>query len=252
MIKKIFIILTLTFYSCSETDDEQILRNNCTLNCTKLKDKFVTTNNIGIKGVKGQLQYRFSEGRLLGESFTRSIKNSQTDENGNFEVEFYIQDDELGNVNGHFTTYYKSINLDSTKYIFSENDFALAMQTKYSVSNRDTIIGNTYYIPRKTYIKINLNNFSPINDDDYFQVITLYPFGPNIGTNSFLDSEYSTGSSSWGTFKASGVNSQLNPYVAENERNVIRIARRKNGVNSIEDIPIFVPTNNTIELSYEY
>ena len=79
-------------------------------------------------------------------------------ENGNFEVEFYIQDDELGNVNGHFTTYYKSINLDSTKYIFSENDFALAMQTKYSVSNRDTIIGNTYYIPRKTYIKINLNN----------------------------------------------------------------------------------------------
>jgi hypothetical protein len=252
MIKKIFIILILTFYSCSETDDEQILRNNCTLNCTKLKDKFVTTNNIGIKGVKGQLQYRFSEGRLSGESFTRSIKNSQTDENGNFEVEFYIQDDELGNINGHFTTYYESINLDSTEYIFSKNNFAFAMQTKYSISNRDTIIGNKYYIPKKAYIKVNLNNFSPIKDGDYFEVITLYPFGPNIGTNNFLDSEYSTGSSGWGTFKASGVNSQLNPYVAENEKNIIRIARRKNGVNSIEDFPIFVPANNKIELNYEY
>ncbi|WP_347173475.1 hypothetical protein [Polaribacter uvawellassae] len=250
MIRYFFIILILSFYSCSKTDDDN--ENICTSNCTIIKEKFITTNNVGIQGVKGQLQYRYSDGGLLGESFTKLVANAQTDENGNFEVEFYIQDDELGNANGHFTTYYESINLDSTKYIFSNNNFAVAMQTKYSISNRDTIIGNTYYIPKKTYIKVNLNNFSPLKDDDYFEVITLYPFGPNIGANNFLDSEYSTGSSGWGAFKANGVNSQLNPYVAENERNIIRIARRKNGINSIEDFPIFVPTNNTIELSYDY
>lgn len=51
---------------------------------------------------------------------------------------------------------------------------------------------------------------------------------------------------------ADGLNTQLSPYFAENEQNIIRIARRENGVNTIEDFPVFVPSNNTIELTYDY
>ena len=55
----------------------------------------------------------------------------------------------------------------------------------FPITNRDTIIDNTFYIPKKAYIKVNLNNFVPLQDDDFFEVQTLYPFGTKIGTNPF-------------------------------------------------------------------
>jgi hypothetical protein len=254
MNKYIFLLLIVSFYGCSKIDDDT--DNICTSNCTTLQGRFITLDNVGIKGVKVSLKYRISGGPLGGGS-KRLIVDTETDESGNFSAEFYINDNELGETaNGYFKIDYEDRYLDVTKYILSDNQIGTTTQPLgqaiYSISNRDTIIGNTYYLPKKTKIKVHLNNFDPLQDDDYFEVRTLYPFGPNIGTNDFLDSEYSTGFSGWGTFKANGINSQLNPFVAQNERNIIRIARRKNGVNTTEDFPVFVPPNNTIELSYEY
>ena len=70
--------------------------------------------------------------------------------------------------------------------------------------------------------------------------------------NTFLNSEYSTGFSGYGNWRAINNNNLLNVFVAEGENNVIRIFRRKNGVNTSEDIPIFIPQNNTIELTYDF
>ena len=81
---------------------------------------------------------------------------------------------------------------------------------------------------------------------------TLYPFGQNVGYNSFLDSEYSTGFSGYGNWMATSVNTKLNVFVAEGEKNIIRINKIKNGIGSSEDFEIVVPANNTIELNYNF
>lgn len=122
----------------------------------------------------------------------------------------------------------------------------------YSISRRDTVINNTFYIPTKAFIKVHLNNFIPQQTGDYFEVQTLYPFGRNIGGNTFLESPYSTGFSGYGGFRATQVNNLLSVFVAEGERNIVRIFKRKNGENSSEDYPVVVPKNNTIELTYSY
>jgi hypothetical protein len=254
MNKFILILLIMSLYGCSIIDDDT--NNICPSDCTTLQGRFITQNNVGLKGVKVLLKYRTSGGALGGGS-TRLIVDTQTDENGNFYKEFYINNNELGaTANGYFKIEYDDTNLDVNKYILSDNQIGNTTQPLgqaiYSINTRDTIIGNTYYLPKKSNIAVNLNNFVAIQDGDYFEVRTRYPFGAYIGNNDLLDTEYSTGFSGWGTFQASELNSQLNPFVAENEQNIIRIARRKNGVNTVEDFTVFVPSDNSIELTYEY
>lgn len=254
MYKAILLLLVLTFYGCSKVEDDT--DNGCTSDCTTIQGRFVTLGNVGIQGVKVSVKYRIHGGELGG-GYIRKIVETETDQNGNFYNQFYIKDDELGNLaKGYFKVEMDDSNLDVDKYILSDNLIGNSSQPLgfaiYAINSRDTIIGNTYYLPKKTYIKVNLNNFVPIQNDDYFEVRTLYPFGPNVGHNDFLDSEYATGYSGYDNWLANGLNTQLMPYVAENERNIIRIARRKNGVNTIEDFPLLVPTNNSIELTYDY
>ena len=246
--------ILLILCRCSKfTDDTHLV---CSSNCTTLAGRFITSDNVGLQGVKITLKFKKSSGSLGGGS-TRLILETETDKNGYFHEEFFILDDELGSeAPGFFHVEYDDTNLDVEQYILSDNQVGNSTQplglTVSSLENRNVVIGNTYYLPKKTTITVNLNNFSPQQESDYFEVITLYPFGSDIGYNNFLNSKYATGTSGIGTFQANGSNTQLHPFVAENETNIIRIARRKNGVNSFEDIPIFVPKNNSIVLSYTY
>ena len=246
--------MIITFYGCSKTEDDT--DNICTSDCTTLQGRFITLDNVGIKGVKISIDYKIYGGELGG-SYIRKIAETTTDQNGNFYKEFYIKDGELGDsADGYFRIAIDDSNLDVNKYILSDNLIGSTTTSLgfaiYSINSRDTIIGNTYYLPKKTHIKINLNNFIPLEDGDHFEVRTLYPFGPNIGYNEFLDSEYTTGFSGFDTFVASEVNNQFNVFVAENENNIIRILKIKNGISTPEDYTFFIPTNNNIKLSYEY
>lgn len=247
-------VLFLLLTSCEKTEDDT--NNECTSNCTTLSGKFVTLNNAPVSNIKVSLKYRISGGEL-GAGSTRKIVSTESDQNGSFSKSFFIKDNELGNsANGYFQVEIDDSNIDVNKYIRTNNligntttDIGFAI---FSITNRDTIIDKTFYIPKKAFIKVNLNNFTPQQFDDYFEVQTLYPFGPKIGMNTFLNSEYSTGFSGYGNWRATSNNNLMNVFVAEGENNVIRILKRKNGVNTSEDIPIFIPQNNTIELIYEF
>ena len=244
--KKIFFLLSiLTLCGCSKIEDDT--DSICTSDCTILQGKFITMNNEGIPGVKVSIQYQHGGGLLP--YYARKIAETVTDENGDFYKEFYIKNNELGDsAEGCFSIDFDITSLDSNKYILTEYLYDNICQ----INTRDTVLGNTYYLPKRTHIKVNLNNFIPIQEDDNFEVRTLYPCGPDIGYNEFLDTKYQTGSSGYNTFSAVGKNTQLNVFVAENELNIIRIFRRKNGNNTHEDFPLFVPSNNDIELSYDY
>jgi hypothetical protein len=247
-------ILFLLFTSCEKTEDDT--DNNCTSNCTTLSGKFISLGNQPVPNIKVSLKYRISGGELGGGS-TRKIVDTKSGQDGNFYKDFFIKDSELGYVaSGYFQVEIDDSNIDLDQYIRTNNliggnsaDIGFAI---FSIINRDTIIDKTFYIPKKAYIKVNLNNFIPQQADDNFEVQTLYPFGEKIGTNTFLDSEYATGFSGYGNWKAENINNTLHVFVAEGEKNIIRIFRRKNGVNTYEDFPIVIPPDNTIELTYNF
>ena len=247
---KIFALMFI-FVNCSKTEDNA--NDECTGNCTILKGNFVTLNNEPVTNVKVSMKYIKSNELAF---YSRKLVDTKTDLNGNFNRKFFIKDNELGNTGGYFDIKIDDSNIDVKKYIRTNNligntttdiDFAI-----YRINNRDTIIDQDFYIPKKAFIKVNLNNYTPLQADDNFEVQTLYPFGSKIGTNTFLNSVYSTGFSGYGNWKARNTNNLLSIFVAEGENNVIRIFRRKNGINTSEDIPIFIPPNNTIELTYNF
>ena len=251
--KNVFKIFALIFIftSCSKTEDDT--NNVCTSNCTVLKGKFVTLNNEPVPNIKVSLKYVRSNELAY---FARKIVNTQSDQNGNFNKNFFIKDNELGITDGIFQVDIDDSNIDVNKYIRTNNlignttiDIGFAI---FSIINRDTIIDNTFYIPKKAYIKVNLNNFIPQQPNDKFEVQTLYPFGQNVGFNPFLNSEYSTGFSGYDNWVAKNLNNQLSVFVAEGEKNIIRINKIKNGIGSSQDFEIIVPQNNTIELTYNF
>lgn len=247
------LILFLIFTSCEKTEDDT--NNACTSNCTTLSGKFITLNNQPVPNIKVSLKYRIGGGELGGGS-TRKIVSTKSDQYGNYNNNFFIKDSEIGNNSGYFQVEIDDSNIDVNKYIRTNNliggnstDMGFAI---YSIINRDTIIDKTFYIPKKAYIKVNLNNFVVQQAGDLFEVQTLYPFGVKIGVNPFLNSEYSTGFSGYGNWTATNLNNSLNVFVAEGERNIIRINRIKNGIGSSQDFEVNVPPNNTIELTYDF
>ena len=246
----VFILFSL-LTSCEKTENDS--SNVCTSNCTTLNGKFITLNNQPVQNIKVSLKYVRSNELAY---FERKIINIQSDQNGNFNKDFFIKDNELGITDGIFQVEIDDSNIDINKYIRTNNLIGGGSQdigfVINRIFNRDTIIDKTFYIPKKAYIKVNLNNFVVQQAGDKFEVQTLYPFGQKIGFNPFLNSEYSTGFSGYDNWIASNVNNNLNVFVAEGETNIIRINKIKNGIGSSQDFEINVPPNNTIELTYNF
>ncbi len=243
MKKFFFLLLILTFYGCEKIEDDTGL--DCFSDCTTLHGRFVTMDNEGIPDVKVSVHYII---RGTNSRYIRKLAQTTTDQNGTFYKEFYIKDEEIGeSAQGYFKIITEYGNLDVNKYIISQNSTNNSEPPSdyeiFRANTRDTIIGGNYYLPKRAYLKVNLNNFLPQEEHDYFQVMSIYPYG------AVLDSEYST---KIRVFSTKETDATLNVIVAENEENIIRVMRRKNGVDSVEEFPLFVPSNNTIELTYDY
>lgn len=241
--------ISLVLISCEKNEDDT--KDICTNSCTSLRGKFVTANNVPLANITVELKYEISGG-VFGGGSTRKIVRTQSNQNGEFNRDFYIKDNELGNhASGYFTLNIDDSKLSSKNYIKLGNNQSLGYAI-YSIGRRDTIIDESFYFPKKAYIKVNLNNYIPQKEGDRFEVQTLFPCGPKVGQNTFLNSEYGTGFSGYDNYKAVNLNNKLNVLVAESEKNIIRISRITNGIASSEDFEINVPSNNTIELTYNY
>lgn len=243
------IVIIYGIVSCKKiTDDSRI---PCTKDCTTFHGYFITANGETVQNVKLQLNYRIS--RPPGPGETRIIRNTKSNDRGYFNMNFFILDSELGDTaRGFFQLDIDLLFTDLNKYLIEDFKFS---ESIYSINRRDTIISNEFYLPAKSYIKVNLKNFIRIKDDDYFEVRILYPYGfiNKDGYNDLLDSKYQTGNSFDDIYLAKEPNTSLrNVRVSESTNNVIRVSKRKDGVYSSEDFKIFVPKNNKIELDFEY
>jgi hypothetical protein len=241
--------ISLVLISCEKNENDT--KDICTNNCTTLQGKFVTANNVPLANIKVNFNYRISGGELGG-GYTRQIVSTRSNQNGDYVKDFYIKDEELGRLaRGYFTLNIDDSKLNSKNYIKLENNQSMGYSI-YEIGRRDTIIDVSFYIPKKTYIKVNLNNFIPQKEGDHFEVQTLFPFGPKVEKYGFLNTGYDTGFSGYDNFKATTLNNKLNVLVAESETNIVRVISVKNGIAVSVDYEINVPPNNTIELTYNY
>ncbi|WP_452231364.1 hypothetical protein [Lacinutrix sp. MEBiC02595] len=235
MRKLILLLLIISFYGCEKIDDD--FNNVCESECTVIEGTFTTANNEPIKNVKVELDYRASTG-TYGVS-VRNIRQTTTDNNGYYRMEFFIEDNELGeNAEGYFR-----LQADVSE-VENINNYIIPSQNLegfnnwdviYSITTRDTIIDKSFYVPTKAILNVNLTNFNPIQENDFFKVISNYP-GGSFGIN------------------ADNINNQtIEVFVAENENNNIKISKRKNGIyTEIEELNLFIPDDETLELNYEY
>ena len=187
-------IIFLCLIACTRDQDD--LTMPCTADCTTIKGRFVTLNNQGIEGIQLKLEYRNPQ-PVLG-SRTTFIRETVTDSDGNYEMEFYANDDQLGSdAAGYFRVNVNADNLDENTF------FRLTTSSGYAIhdlNRRDTTIDLSFYLPQKAWITVDLNNYAPIDGTDFFEVQTLYPFGLDIGSNPFLGIIYYTAFSVYGIF----------------------------------------------------
>jgi hypothetical protein len=229
--------------SC-EKDDTAL---KCLTDCTVVQGQLVTANGEPLKNIPVAFSHYVSHG--IGGSYRR-IKKTETDKNGFYRMEFFIEEDELGKyAKGLFELKIDYGELDPRVYM---NTQPFYIHTIYSIAKRDTTMTLDFYNPKKTYISINLTNFLPTSSFDDFIVRSFYPTGRKIGQNSLLDTEYQIRQGS--EVRANSVNTVSDSVlVASRDMNRIGVDRRKNGVElETEYFTIYVPENNNIELTYEY
>ena len=250
---KLFILLFFTVLTIGCDKNEDDINVSCIADCTTIQGKFVTLNNEPVSNVKVTLEYYISG---MSGAKIRKIVDVNSDSKGNYYKTFHVKDSELGiDAPGYFLFKIDDSRLDVNQYIRTNNligETTNRISSIFPLTKRDTIIDQTFYIPKKAHVKINLKNFVPQKSNDYFQIQTLYPYGVKIGENPLLDTAYNTGFSGFEEYKATNQDTHLNVYVAEGEKNIIRVYRRKNGVESHEDFPFYIPQHNNIELTYYY
>lgn len=243
--KKIILILLGLFALQSCVKDDTDL--TCMADCTTIQGQLVTAKGEPLQNIPVALNYHVSYG--VGAAL-RKIKETKTDQNGNYSMQFYIKDDELGaSAEALFELMLDYGNLDPEVYMDTNPYY---MHAIYSIPKRDTTMTMDFYNPKKAFITVNLSVFNPIQVEDYLKMESFIPFGLKIGQNDIWDSEYAIG---YGTsFKASSPDANLDSViVAESDYSIISIRWWKNGVGLMDqDTILFIPENNKIELNFTY
>ena len=240
-------LIGLIILGCSKEDDTGL---ECPDDCTLIEGQFVTKSNTPLKNIKVRLDYEETGSGFFSNN-ERKIQSIRSNENGLYSLKFYLKELELNNPRGWFSLNIDASNLNRSNYILPDQ-FSLGYSI-FSISRRDTLITKSFYIPTKTYITVNLNGFEAESEDDFFEVRTLFPGGLKVGEDESSNNIYQRSMSGYGAFQANSTNNTFNDvYAAADEVNTIRIVRRKNGETEHEDLEIFIPNNNTINLTFEY
>lgn len=250
--KKIFLlfITVFTLYGCFREEDDS--NDICTSDCTTLQGRVVTTNNQGISGIN--LTFEFFKGASLS-SYTRLISDINSNDNGNFYDEFYLEDEEIDeNSYGNLILRIDESGLNTREDIITPDLANIYLECWFDINNRDTIIEQTYYFPKKTNVVVNLNNFIPLQENDRFEVRPLFPYGfenpEPEDYNDILETIYVP--TNGPLYKATETNNSLNVILAQNEKNIIRIYKTKNGVYTYDEIILDVNSSSPNEITIVY
>ena len=242
-----FLFILFAFTSCHKEDDDT--DQVCTSNGTTIHGKIITTNSVPVKDIN--VNFQSFKGNLLY-SKTRYIKNTKTNGNGFYSMNFNVKNEER-TPDCFFELKIDLSNLDPKKFLLPDflNGYSGTSFSGGELKN-DTVIEVTFYIPTKEYITVNLKNFKPVQTNDRFEVQTFFPWGMKSDEKKMLNTEYGISFSGYDNFVSKVENQTFRVPVAQNDTNIVRIIKVKNGVAYPEDHKLFVPENKNIELTYEY
>ena len=248
-----FIIAAFVLFSCEKVEDDS--NEVCSEDCTSLTGKVYTHSNTPLKNVAMKFKFQTVDSINNNIRLTRILSKVRTNNLGEYSMNFYLKDEELGEWVGRFTLNADKNTVSSS--VFYEDNFNL-YDNIYNILTRDVTIQRNLYIPTLKKVKIKLNGFNGPAIEDYFRVLVEVPCGydrPGIdpatgnnhgyaimGLNKYMLNNYNNITSK--TFEVS---------LALNETNFIVLGRMKNNIYSQERIPIFITsaTNQTLEYNYE-
>jgi len=244
-------MIGLLLAGCSKSQDDT--GKDCLQSCTVIQGHIVTLNNQPLEGIPIEFN---NDKSLPYAPDIRKIAKTQTDENGYYNMSFFIEDEELGeDARGTFEINMDFNSLNTTNYLLLKS---IKIREGFFVgylnplSERDTTIVIDFYIPKKALATINLNGFSPIQNEDYFKAQIYFPGGyktKNIDENQIFEFGPSLGEK----LKAVEINNKYdNMEVAAGEYNLLHIEKRKDGVISSEDVPFYVPEKGGVSITVDY
>jgi hypothetical protein len=245
MKKVILLFMSILFLSCEEIDNDTNIV--CTENCTHIEGQILTKDQLPVKNVELIVSFQKSTG--TNSIYTRKIAKSKTDVNGHYSMDFYLKDEELGESFGSLEIYMKQ-NTIASKY-FYPNRFNLF--EGLNINYRNISLTKNIYLPTKKDIKVKLQNFTPIQNGDYFELQLYVPCG-------FENSEISSITGNYHKYVTKGINfyrlnspSQIFTIdAALDEINYVVLVRMKNGVYTEETITVSVDENSNTVLTYDY
>lgn len=245
---KYILILVIFLVSCVRTEYDTDV--SCTGNCTIFSGQIKTVDNVGVANVKLNLNYR-SANELT--SYTRKIGETTTDKNGYYNMSVYLNDNEIGEIAlGYFKLTFNSTNLSTTlsdEYLTPDDIVENAEPTVYfySVLNRNQTFENDFIVPKKGNIRIKLNNFVPVNADDFFIAKVLYNYNLFNNNWSFI-SPYNDG-----LHAVANKNQTVLDFVTVLDNpSYIVINKKKNAVFETVEQEITLKTNDVFEVEFDF
>lgn len=240
---KIFAITLVSFFSffsCTQDDTDKI----CASDCTTIIGKIIRADNTGIEGVKVTFSYIISTPHY----HTRNIASGYTDQNGNYTMSGYINENEI-DISKEF-----KITIDTLKVQSSlNNEFLKTNEIQKDILTRtaniviegfptrpEIINIVDYIVPFKTELTINLHNFEPVIDYDLFGFESKVEYG--------FKNQFALTMSE----NANSTESQYHVITGRGE-NIIKVRKIKNGqFTDFTENVILTGTPSNVSLDFEY
>ncbi|MBB6612426.1 hypothetical protein H7F15_15370 [Pontibacter sp. Tf4] len=205
----------LLFLSSCHTQSDDFISKYCPGSCTVIKGKLTTDGRTKpLAGVTLEVNwYTYSSPAITSNTRRKAI--TTTDANGNFELRFLIQDDELPNEYTNTSYFQVKASADKNTYLFCLGDNLLL---EYTDLERNTTINANYNLPRKAQLVLQVSNPQAMANGDNIQSSILMDAGVS-GTSYGC---------SVGAYLTAG-NAQTTIAVAANEDIVIRSVKNKAG-----------------------
>lgn len=246
-----FLVLALcvALSSCFGTDDDS--NKACTANCNGFNGRIYTENNVGVPNVEVTLRYELHQ---VATNYQRIIAKVKTDENGYYDINAYIKDNEFNG--GYFLLEVDRERIESAvgaafykpSELMDEVGPGLS-SCVLQVHDRTEVITTDYKIPYKTSLTVNLNDFSPVTPNDWFAVANRIPYGFQ---QEFVQEFLPKVANSTGWSYATGATTTYTIPAFYGENN-LTLSRYRNGSIDYQTETITVTNPNTVApLSYSF
>jgi hypothetical protein len=161
-------IIAFILFSCEKVEDDS--NEICNQNCTTLSGKVYTQNDTPLKNVEMKFKFQTNNAQNNNITLTRILSKVRTNSLGEYSMNFYLKDSELGEWVGSYI-----LNADENTLpngVFYEDKFNL-FDNLYNILTRDIVIQRNLYIPTLKKVKVKLNGFNGPATEDYFRVLAM-------------------------------------------------------------------------------